>query len=370
MTRDDFNLILIEAMEHVPVDEFFKARERLAERENGYSREGFIKGLLNAFKLLNLMACMPVPEFFRLETQEDELIEGLFTFDNYSEQRKALEQFGKLKNPCPKPIEVRTESDNRLLCRLSRGFISLLWPHLYSYINPGYEDGDPLPPPPLVAPLNKFHGVTEVILVPDSVAKAFKTRRIDNYLGLNDDEPESGIDEKIIAKLPSDGIQYLMACSMKFTPTSRLRNYWAVMEILNSSEHPGSGLKKKKESLPALTAHEEVADKNELTQKKGKQAKKGLTIDQQALIFVYEGISVTRENCREKVEKTGHKSGEKLYQRYCCLSSSVDRRARPETDRKLKNKIKLFESIRDLLSEKGRERAENDLQRLRGYLEN
>jgi hypothetical protein len=61
----------------------------------------------------------------------------------------------------------------------------------------------------------------------------------------------------------------------------------------------------------------------------------------------------------EKAKEYGHNSGEKLFQRYTYYSSAANRKGRPNpcTSRKLDNKIKLIESIIDLLPEGKKERA-------------
>ncbi len=76
-----------------------------------------------------------------------------------------------------------------------------------------------------------------------------------------------------------------------------------------------------------------------------------LKIDQIALKYVYEGLQITRENGNEIAKQYGHTSGEKLFQRFTYYLSTANRKAKPDlcTPKKLKNKIKLIESVIELL---------------------
>ena len=81
-----------------------------------------------------------------------------------------------------------------------------------------------------------------------------------------------------------------------------------------------------------------------------------LTINQIALKYVYELLQITRENGKEIARKYGHNSGEKLFQRFTYYSSTANRKGKPSpcTPKKLDNKIKLIESIIELLPNDGR----------------
>lgn len=76
-----------------------------------------------------------------------------------------------------------------------------------------------------------------------------------------------------------------------------------------------------------------------------------LSINQIALKYFYEGLQITRENGKGIAEQYGHTSGEKLFQRFTFYSSTANRKAKPDnySPRKLKNKIKLIESVIELL---------------------
>ncbi len=88
-----------------------------------------------------------------------------------------------------------------------------------------------------------------------------------------------------------------------------------------------------------------------------------LKIDQIALKYAYEGLQITRENGNEIAKEYGHNSGEKLFQRFTYFSSSANRKGKPNlcTPKKLDNKIKLIESIIELLPTDKQERAKDEV---------
>jgi hypothetical protein len=88
-----------------------------------------------------------------------------------------------------------------------------------------------------------------------------------------------------------------------------------------------------------------------------------LKIDQIALKYAYEGLQVTRENGNDIAKEYGHNSGEKLFQRFTYFSSSANRKGKPNlcTPKKLDNKIKLIESIIELLPIDKQERAKDEV---------
>ena len=88
-----------------------------------------------------------------------------------------------------------------------------------------------------------------------------------------------------------------------------------------------------------------------------------LTINQIALKLFYEGEIISKENCNDIINEYGHKSGDKLYQRFTYYSSTANRKANPHplTQKRFQNKIELFKSVIGLLSEEGKERALDEL---------
>jgi len=97
-----------------------------------------------------------------------------------------------------------------------------------------------------------------------------------------------------------------------------------------------------------------------------------LTINQIALIYCYEGKQITRDNSNEIAKQYNHNSGEKLFHRYTYFSSTANRKGRPTpcTHKKLKNKIELFESIVNHLSDNAKQRAIDEIKILKALSEN
>lgn len=96
-----------------------------------------------------------------------------------------------------------------------------------------------------------------------------------------------------------------------------------------------------------------------------------LKIDQIALKYAYEGLQITRENGNDIAKEYGHNSGEKLFQRFTYYSSSANRKGKPNlcTPKKLDNKIKLIESIIELLPTDKQERAKDEVSILKKIYE-
>ncbi len=96
-----------------------------------------------------------------------------------------------------------------------------------------------------------------------------------------------------------------------------------------------------------------------------------LKINQIALKYAYEGLQITRENGNEIAKEYGHNSGEKLFQRFTHFSSLANRKGKPDlcTPKKLDNKIKLIESVIELLPTDKQERAKNEVLTLKKIYE-
>ena len=96
-----------------------------------------------------------------------------------------------------------------------------------------------------------------------------------------------------------------------------------------------------------------------------------LKIDQIAIKYAYEGLQITRENGNEIAKEYGHNSGEKLFQRFTYFSSSANRKGKPNlcTPKKLDNKIKLIESVIELLPTDKQERAKDEVSILKKIYE-
>ena len=100
-----------------------------------------------------------------------------------------------------------------------------------------------------------------------------------------------------------------------------------------------------------------------------------LKVNQIALIHVYEGVQITRENAGEIAAKHGYtakNSGEGLFQDYTNYGSTANRKGKPTpcTPKKLKNKIELFESVVSHLSDNNKQRAIDEINILKTIFEN
>ena len=100
-----------------------------------------------------------------------------------------------------------------------------------------------------------------------------------------------------------------------------------------------------------------------------------LKVKQIALIHVYEGKQITRENAGEIAAKHGYtakNSGEGLFQDYTNYCSTANRKGKPTpcTPKRLKNKIELFESVVNHLSDNNKQRAIDEINISQRWFEN
>lgn len=96
-----------------------------------------------------------------------------------------------------------------------------------------------------------------------------------------------------------------------------------------------------------------------------------LSLKQIALIYAYENQSVTIENQDEIALKHGHTSGKKLHQFFTFYYSRINRKGKPfpsYTRITVQNKIKLFESIIDLVDKKNKGKVVEELKIIKGFL--
>jgi hypothetical protein len=94
-----------------------------------------------------------------------------------------------------------------------------------------------------------------------------------------------------------------------------------------------------------------------------------LSLKQIALIHIYNGVQITRDNGNEIAKEYGHKSGEKLYQDYTKLVNISDRKGDPGTGQKIKFQIRLLESVIELLPVDKRKQPNDELSILKGIYE-
>jgi hypothetical protein len=101
------------------------------------------------------------------------------------------------------------------------------------------------------------------------------------------------------------------------------------------------------------------------------EQKPELKINQIALKYAYEGSQITRKNGNEIAKEYGHNSGEKLFQKFTYFSSPANRKGKPNlcTPKKLDNKIKLIESIIELLPTDKQGRAKDEVSMLKKIYE-
>lgn len=118
--------------------------------------------------------------------------------------------------------------------------------------------------------------------------------------------------------------------------------------------------------LAILKAYQKTQVKDTLPDEKVKDGKK-LSFHQIALKLFYEGEPVTEENANDIISKYGWKSGKKLYQYFNFYSKRVNRKAIPDSKKKLENKIELFEFVIDLLPLEKKEQAKDELQILENH---
>lgn len=124
--------------------------------------------------------------------------------------------------------------------------------------------------------------------------------------------------------------------------------------------------------LSILKAFQKTQPQNEaLPPQQTEKPRPKLTINQIALKYVYSEIRITRENANEKAKEYGHKSGEKLFQRFTFYSSAANRKGKPQpcTPKKLKNKIELLESVLEHLPIDKRNRIEDEISILKNIQE-
>lgn len=100
-----------------------------------------------------------------------------------------------------------------------------------------------------------------------------------------------------------------------------------------------------------------------------------LKVPQIALIHVYEGIQITEENAKEIAANygwTAKTSGKGLYHDYLKYCKTADRKAKPtaETKKTLINKIELFKSVVNYLTDKAKQKANDEINILNTILKN
>lgn len=103
-----------------------------------------------------------------------------------------------------------------------------------------------------------------------------------------------------------------------------------------------------------------------------KDNEKAFTLSQLALIHVYQGEVITRDNGGRIAKNAGYNSktsGDKLYQHFTKFFNSADRKGDEGTKRKNQNKIKLIEGIIESLPKDKQQRAKDEVSILKSIQE-
>lgn len=101
------------------------------------------------------------------------------------------------------------------------------------------------------------------------------------------------------------------------------------------------------------------------------KVKPTLNQKQIALKHVYEGNPITRENGQEIANNYDYispRSGDKIYQHYLKYCRPVDRFGDPGSKRLLVEKIKLFESVTDIVEPEFRTRIQEEIEMMKSLL--
>jgi len=125
---------------------------------------------------------------------------------------------------------------------------------------------------------------------------------------------------------------------------SFLREKWLKPQIQHFKELLDSGYTK--------IGLENEAESNSNSQlEKTAKYNASITINEIALLYFYRGLQITRLNSNSIAKNYGMNSGEKLFQRYTHYASRANRIGAPHpfTQKRLENKIALFEKVFDML---------------------
>lgn len=185
----------------------------------------------------------------------------------------------------------------------------------------------------------------------------------------------------IIQKLPDHFPNWKTEAEKYFgiKRTKMIQGYIDLIKVvLIQYEYPSEIEQKAVESVRAeLTEQLDYWEKKLKTlppQKTETKADK-LKVKQIALIHFYEGKQITRANAGDIAAKYGYmakNSGEGLFQDYNSYCSAANRKGKPThcTPKRLNNKIELFESVVNYLSDINKQRAIDEINILKTIYEN
>ncbi len=129
---------------------------------------------------------------------------------------------------------------------------------------------------------------------------------------------------------------------------------------------------KKKKLQKLIKDIEKNNNKSTSTRLQKEKGSKTPTIKEIALYYVYKGELITKENCKEKVKKYGHNSGDALYNHYTFFSNTNNRKSKPHpyTKKKLENKITLLENVCKMLDTHLKKKVLDEIKILNHHLDN
>ncbi|RIV50905.1 hypothetical protein D2V93_08520 [Flagellimonas taeanensis] len=113
----------------------------------------------------------------------------------------------------------------------------------------------------------------------------------------------------------------------------------------------------------------EYEEKKTLTHQQTEKPKSELSLRQIALIYVYSDKQITEHNGNEIAKEYGWTSGRKLWQHFNFYYKKVNRKGLDATEKKTKNKIKLIESVVELLPTDKQEKAKDEVSILKKIYE-
>ena len=128
---------------------------------------------------------------------------------------------------------------------------------------------------------------------------------------------------------------------------SFLREKWLIPQIQYFKELLDSG-------ITTICFHDDAEpSSNSYLEKTQKTTRynASITINEIALLHFYRGMQITRQNSNSIAQNYGMNSGEKLFQRYTHYTSRANRIGTPHpfTQKRLENKIALFEKVFNML---------------------
>jgi hypothetical protein len=187
---------------------------------------------------------------------------------------------------------------------------------------------------------------------------------IDSFNKLLNDKSTNIIDKKAIKKI-IDILTYFIDWHLEM-----ISNY-KPEEISDKQAFDFYSTYCSKEMFDCIFNSKESLEQPQETNLQPKPSETILSFQQIALIYVYKGGLITKYDCKSKAKDYGHEvnkpfSGRKLYKWFLYYSIECNRKGDPEETarpkEKLYNKIKLFESVCELLEAPYKTKALSELE--------